>query len=305
MYLRPVWTSLAWSAPSHLVLELAGPKPSNPFPGHGVRIRVAAVTAVLVLLVASLAAAHDTWLLPAKAHVATGERAFLDMTSGMAFPKNESAIDSTRVAEARMRLAGDIQTLSVRPGGKTSLRFLVTPRSAGVATIWVRLKPRTLELKPDQVREYLEEIGAPDSIRALYVPSAPPRRWREQYAKFAKTFMTVGRPSRDTSWRVAAGLGLEIVPVNNPTTLAVGDTLVVRVLRAGSPAVNFPVGDVTAGEKAGRLTYTDQAGLARIAARKAGRWMLRGTDLRRAVGDTTLDWRSEFTTLTVFVGARR
>jgi hypothetical protein len=223
----------------------------------------------------------------------------------MAFPKNESAIDSSRVAEARMRLARDMQTLSVRSGGKTSLRFLATPRSAGVATIWVRLKPRTLELKPDQVREYLDEIGAPDSIRVFYAPNAPTRRWREQYTKFAKTFMTVGRPARDTSWQLAAGLGLEIVPVSNPTALTVGDTLVVRVLRAGSPAVNFPVGDVAEGEKSGRLTRTDQAGLARIGARKAGRWMLRGTDLRRAVGDTTLDWRSEFTTLTLFVATRR
>ena len=261
-------------------------------------------TSALLLVMVSFAAAHDTWLLPSKGRVAVGERVTLDMTSGMAFPKNETAIDSTRVADARMRLGTEAPALAIASGGKAFLRFLATPRRDGIATIWVRLKPRTLELKLEQVREYLAEIGAPDSIRALYAPSAPPRRWREQYTKYAKTIVAVGS-ARDSTWTTPAGLGLELVPVSDPTRLFVGDTLVVRVLRAGVPAANFPIGDVGEGEQANRLTQTNDAGVARLVATKAGRWLLRGTDLRRAVSDTTIDWRSEFTTLTLFVGRRR
>jgi uncharacterized GH25 family protein len=268
------------------------------------RIRIAVCTSALVLIVASLAAAHDTWLLPSKADVAVGERVTLDMTSGMAFPKNESAIDSLRVSEARMRLGAETTALRMRPGGKTSLRFIATPGRTGIATIWVRLKPRTLELTPNQVREYLAEIGAPDSIRVLYGPNSPPRRWREQYTKYAKTVISVGRAAVDSNWATPAGLGLEIVPLSNPARLAAGDTLVVRVLRGGIPAANFSVGDVTEAEHSDRLTRTNEAGLAHLVARKAGRWMLRGTDLRRAVADSTIDWRSEFTTLTLFVARR-
>ena len=261
-------------------------------------------TSALLLVIVSLAAAHDTWLLPSKGHVGVGEQVTLDMTSGMSFPKNETAIDSTRVADARMRLGADATSLSVSPGGKAFLRFVATPRRAGVATIWVRLKPRTLELKPEQVREYLKEIGAPDSIRALYAPGAPPRRWREQYTKYAKTIVAVGKPLRDSTWTTPAALGLEIVPISNPTGLVVSDTLVVRVMRGGVPAADFPVGDVAESEQSNRLTRTNRDGVARIVAARPGRWMLRATDLRRATSDNTIDWQSEFTTLTLFVGRR-
>ena len=270
-----------------------------------VRFRVALITAALVLVVTSFAGAHDTWLLPSKARVAVGERVTLDMTSGMAFPKNETAIDSTRVAEARIRVAGEETSLRVQPRGKASLRLTVTPRRAGVATIWVRLKPRTLELKPDQVREYVDEIGAPDSIRALYSPSAPARRWREQYTKQAKTVVVVGRAGRDSSWQQPTRAGLEIVPLTNPANIFVGDTMVVRVLRAGQPAVGFAIGDAAENERSTRLARTDNAGVARLVSSKPGRWLLRGTDLRRAEADTSLDWQSEFTTLTLFVRDRR
>ena len=268
-------------------------------------IRVAATTGAFILAVVSLAAAHDTWLLPTKARVAVGEQVTLDMTSGMAFPKNESAIDSSRVAEARIRVAGEEAPLRIQPGSKASLRLNATPRRVGVATIWVRLKPRTLELKPDQVREYLDEIGAPDSIRVLYSPSAPARRWREQYTKYAKTIVVVGGGGRDSSWQTATRPGLEIVPLTNPANLIVGDTVVVRVLRAGKPAPDFAIGDVAEDERSTRITRTDEAGIGRLVPKKVGRWLLRGTDLRRPVSDTTSDWQSEFTTLTLFVRDRR
>lgn len=269
------------------------------------KVRVAVLTWAFVLAVASLAMAHDTWLLPAAAQVHVGDRMMLDMTSGMSFPRNETAIDSARIDEMRMRLSGDETKLAIRSGGRTALKLVATARHAGVATIWVRLKPRRLELKPDQVREYLDEIGAPDSIRSVYLSTATPRPWREQYTKIAKTFVVVERPGRDSSWALSTGAALEIVPSSSPVGLAVGDTLRVRVLRHGKPAPGFSVGDVAEGERHGRLTRTDDAGSARLVAAKPGRWLLRGTDLRRAIADSTLEWQSEFTTLTLFVKPRR
>ena len=269
-------------------------------------LAAAVVGSALVVVLAGVLSAHDTWLLPERGRAPVGARVRLELTSGMAFPRTETAIDPGRIFNATLRLAGESHPLTRLGSNKSALSLGATLTHAGVATLWVRLKPRTLELTPKQVQEYVDEIGAPDSVRQLYAPSSPPRRWRERYTKHAKSYIAVGSTAGDTSWRVPAGLSLEIVPLTDPTSIAPGDTVVVRVLRDGAPAVDFPVGDVPAGEESQRLSRTDAQGVARIAApRHAGSWMLRGTDLRRPPSGTDLDWESNFTTLTLFVGVAR
>lgn len=268
-------------------------------------IRALIVGAVGVICIATIASAHDTWLLPDSTSVPVGANVRLSMTSGMSFPKNETGIDTARLEGASVRLAGKTSALKPIESPKTALRLETTLRKAGVASIWVRLKPRTLELTPKQVTEYLDEIGAPDSVRRLYSGSGQVPRWRERYTKYAKTFVAVGASTTDASWREPVGIGLEIVPVVNPTKLTAGDTLTIRVLRDGAPAGGFPIGDAFAAETSSRLVKTDANGVAKLLARRGGRWMLRGTDLRRPASDVAVDWESSFSTLTLNVAPRR
>jgi uncharacterized GH25 family protein len=51
----------------------------------------------------------------------------------------------------------------------------------------------------------------------------------DKTVKLAKTFVRVGQPTADQSWREPVGLALEIVPLADPTTLLVGSELSVRV----------------------------------------------------------------------------
>lgn len=258
-----------------------------------------------LVLVAALASAHDTWLLADRQSVPVGTRLTLSMTSGMAFPKNETRIDPTRLKTATARLAGQSSALRPMTSSQNALRLQAVLTKPGVATIWASLKPRTLELTPKQVTEYLDEIGAPDSVRRLYVGVPQPPRWRERYTKYTKTYVAVGQGVRDSSWREPAGIGLEIVPLTDPTTIGVGDTLTIRVLRGGVPAPAFPISDVFAAEVSNRLVRTDSNGAAKLPAVRAGLWMLRGTDLRRPPSDVDADWESMFSTLTLRVTPRR
>lgn len=260
------------------------------------------VTVCIILFMAADVSAHDTWLFPRKADVPVGARVIIDMTSGMAFPRNETAIDPARIRTAQLRLAGRTEPLDKRVRGRASLQISARLTRAGVATIWVTLNPRTLDLTPAQVQEYMEEIGAADSIVALYPKSGPPKRWREQYVKVAKTIVVVGNGASDTSWAKPAGEDLEIVPVSNPARVVAGDTITFRVLRRGHPVANFPIGDVAANEHSTRLHHTDVHGFVRIKAPlKTSRWMLRATDLRRPDPGVDADWASVFATLTLAV----
>ncbi len=259
----------------------------------------------LTLLLALNAVAHDTWLLAHRAKVAPGASVTLDLTSGMAFPGLETAIKPERVEHARRRLGGKVEEIERRLAGKRSLMFSTRLTTRGVAAVWVELMPKSIELKPAQVREYLDEIGAAEDVRQAWAKGT--KRWRELYTKHAKTYVRVGDASASgadgASWAEAVGMKLEIVPEKDPTSLAAGDEFPVRVLRDGQPLADFPVGFVREGDKTGVNVKTDASGRVSFRVARAGRYMLRGTDLRAST-QTAFDWESDFTTMTFEVRPR-
>ena len=264
---------------------------------------------LLLALVPAAALAHDTWLLPSRASVPPGQEVAFDLTSGMAFPAAGSAIAADRVAAARLRLGGVETALAAPRAATRALRFRVPLRQPGVATVWVDLAPRTLTLGAAEVAAYLAEIGAPDSVRAAY-EAAPvgARRFRERYAKHAKTVVRVASPQRalppdDSSWHVPTAQALELLPERDPTTLRAGDTLRVRLLRAGASVPYHTVTAVDVAAPRGTRVRTDAAGRAAVVLPRPGRWMLRATLLRRAA-EPGLDWESDFATFVVAVGVR-
>lgn len=240
---------------------------------------------------------HDTWLLAEHAAVLPGTAVLLNLTSGMAFPMLDYAIKSERLRKASVRLAGKTFELPKREASEKSLRLGADLAEPGVAAIWIELEPKSLELTPEQVREYLEEIGAPEELRKAWAAEAPPGKWRETYTKHAKTFVRVGEPVEDRSWAEPVGLGLELVPEADPTALQAGGSVPVRLLKDGAPLAEFAVGLVYDGESHGVLQTTDAEGRVVFQLPKAGLWMLRATELKPSTVPD-IDWESRFTTLT-------
>src|ERR1700737_514770 len=95
--------------------------------------RIAGTLCVAALLAsATLAAAHETWLLPSSMRVATGRIVELHVTSGMKFPANELPIDPPRVVRAEVRTGAYVERLREPQATRRSLRYMWTPRQAGV-----------------------------------------------------------------------------------------------------------------------------------------------------------------------------
>ncbi len=263
-------------------------------------------TALLLLAVVSLAgvaAAHETWILPASMRVRVGQPVVLSLTSGMAFPADDFAIQPERIVRAEARLGRKIEQLAKPQLQKMSLRYLWTPRTSGVAAIGIELAPKTLDLDLNLIGEYFDEIHATDAVIAQWDSLPEPKRWRESYVKHASSFIRVGSPVRDASWATPLGLGLEIIPESDPTTYLAGTSVPVRVIRRGAPLKGFAVGVRREGESRASFVPTDNNGRAWILLSRAGRWILFGTDLRR-VNEPGLEWRSDFVTMTVYVAPR-
>lgn len=254
-------------------------------------------------LVACSALGHDTWLIPDRFQVPLKTTVTLDLTSGMAFPALDAAPKRERVGNGSGRLAGrtfEVIDISAAPH---SLQFKTELTEQGVATFWIKLPPRTIELKPEQVKEYLEEVSAPESLRKQWAETKEPKRWRESYTKHPKTFVRVGNPQSDQSWKEPVGMFLEIVPEKDPTLLRAGEDFPVRVLKDGAPFADFALNAVSEGEKKGVTQRTDAAGRVTFRLDKAGRWLFRGTDIRKSNLAET-DYESDFATLTLEVSAK-
>lgn len=204
-----------------------------------------------------------------------------------------------RARAAKYRLGdrtSDITDISSRPKSLILKTELPEP---GVAVVWVKLPARSIELKPAEVEEYLDEIAAPADVRKQWAEMTM-KRWREVYTKHPKTFVRVGEAKNDSCWRSPIGLALEFVPEKDPTTLRVGHQLPIRVLKNGAPFADFAVNAVAAGETKGETKRTDTEGRIVFRLEKSGQWLLRGTDVRKSSKADT-DWESDFATFTIGV----
>ena len=256
-----------------------------------------------VILAASPAHAHDTWLLPRTWTPAPGDSLQLDLTSGMHFPDLEAPMKPERIAHSGVRRRGLVRPLQVRTAGKKSLRLTAPLDSAGVYTMWAEAAPKFIELDSAHVEEYLDEIGARESVGKIWAAMPKPRRWTENYTKHAKLLLRVRADSVDKNWNQPVGIGLELVPESNPW----GDwrrkeAFEVRLLREG-----HGVRDVTLsahGDGIAELSHaiTDSKGRASFHLRP-GLWMISATVLRRSEDPPpqSAAWESDFTTLTLWI----
>ncbi len=105
------------------------------------------------LLVATLVAsalAHETWMMPSVFSAKIGEDVRFDLSSGMAFPRQESAIKAERVATAAYRLGQDVvEFKSLKTAGTSLVLRQAFPKS-GVATVRLDLKPKDIELTDER-----------------------------------------------------------------------------------------------------------------------------------------------------------
>lgn len=266
-------------------------------------IRTLSLGAVLAgaLALAGAARAHDTWFLPGAFATRPGEEVQAELTSGMDFPAPETTIAPERLARAVMRLGGREAKLEAAGPGERALVLKAALPSAGVATLGVQLHPRPITLTPEQVEEYLAEIGSSEDLRRAW-KALGASEWREIYTKHATSFVRVGEAAAGTEWALPLGLGLEIVPEADPTRLAAGMSLPVRVLRNGAPLAGFRLSFLPEGGGAEKVATTDAGGRSNLTFDRPGRWLVRGVDLRRSERPEA-DWESDFTTLTLEIAA--
>ena len=257
--------------------------------------RASAATALCWALAALPAQAHDTWL--AWRDGAPPSQVWLAIGTGEQFPRFSSPIERADVDEAGCREAdGRVVPLQAQRVQGAALWLQASLGAGGTADqgvgCWAQTRPRRLELTAADVQTYLHEIRAPRALLDRWASEALAGAvWIERFSKHARIERHRGG---DGAPRQPSGLALDIVIEG--AAPAVGQEFLVRVLHEGRPLAGQAL--QLLGEQAplGLWLQTDDEGRARVRLPMAGRWLLRGTDLRPPE-KTGEPWRSRFMTL--------
>lgn len=259
------------------------------------------VTSALLMLVVSLAAAHDMFLKPTRFFAPENAEVRVRVLNGT-FTKSENSIARNRLADVSVvtptrRMTLDTTEWSV--SGDTST-FHVHTRGAGTYVLGASTRPNVIALSADDFNLYLKEDGIPDVLAARQAQGQLATPARERYHKHVKAIIQVG-DDRSDHYATALGYPAEIVPVENPYSLKSGSSLRLATLVDGKPAADQYVtyGGVAADDKGiePRSVRSDAQGVATIQLTVPGTWYVKFINMTRVQGDT-VDYESKWASLT-------
>ena len=272
----------------------------------GKRILPAAGALFLALAAASLAAAHDLWLVPSRFSVAPGAKVTVRLNTGDTFPASEGAVKSERVERASVvTAAGTTPVTSFRAEGKSTVAVVTAPRDGGGMVVEVVLAPVATKQPRASFDEFVRHEGLDEVAAAL--ARQPSRRAEERrtYAKYAKTLLRVGGGAGAAAlYARPLGHRLEIVPEADPQSLGRGEALPVRLLFDGRPLANarLVVGSTdaaTATQSNMPGVRTDGEGRARLkTVRPGAAHYVHALHMVPSAGVADADWESFWATLT-------
>ena len=237
--------------------------------------------------------AHDTWFAPLPG--ASAAQPLLALGTGDQFPKQEFAVGAEYLARQGCRGFQDSRTRPLQVLRTEPTALVVRPAQPGAATCWAQLKPFEIELPPDKVAIYLDEIHAPAAVRSRWVElAALGLPWQERYVKHARIVLTGGASAVSSPPAFDMDLDAQLDTSSGP--LRVGQPMNFQVLSAGQALAGLAVELRNERSRVGLWQQTDAEGRVSLPAPLPGRWVLRGTELKASPTQAGR-WDSRFLTL--------
>lgn len=261
-------------------------------------LRGRAYVALVAALVSSAAAnAHDTYLIAESWTIAPGAPVTLLLTSAQRFPAREFGPEARRVIWAEARLGAGAGLMAIGEGSKAALGLRALAPAPGVLVAALRMGPRDIDLAPDDVTHYFDEINPSAETRAAYAALGPGATLRETYVKHAKAFLCAAPCDDARAASVPIGQGLEFVEIDP----AASGARRFRLIADGAAAPGRRVALHTA-DGAQRALLTDGDGVVEAASLPPGPTLLSAVALRPPAREGAR-FTSDFATLTFLAGS--
>jgi uncharacterized GH25 family protein len=244
---------------------------------------------VLLVVVPSLAAAHDYWLQADDYHVPVGAKLMVHLNMGESLkPEEEKAYDKERTERFELRLTNDVRDLlSTTSEGAKPVFTDVLPGAGAFLVTMVR-GSAVIELDQAKFDEYLAHEG-------ITLPHAQRPLERERYWRFLKLLGRSGEGTETDLHHRFTGMQYEIVLLQNPFTMHAGDEQIVQLLFETKPLANTAVSALHRSSDGALVELkgvSDARGVARFTLTQSGVWLIRSVHMRPCKSCKDADWES-------------
>lgn len=266
------------------------------------------LAAVIVALGSAGLVAHEFWVTSVQWTVAPGQRLTILANVGGVFPAADSFTTPDRVES--VRLVGPGTDAAIQPPYRREAESLaadvIAPSIPGTYVGMFVIKPRTAEKSAAVFEEHLKHQGLTQIAAERAARGETSKAVRERYSRYGKTLITVGTGGDRSAAMRAVGLKIELVPLVDPTALAAGSKLRVRLLLDGKPLSGALAGAIYQGARVPPDSWpltaiTDARGEVEFHLRHRGPWLIRAVTMQRREnesGPDAADWETYWASLT-------
>lgn len=259
-----------------------------------------ALSLILLLFSARLAAAHDYWIEASSFWLQPGDRALFYLRVGEYLAGQPATFSLGRVTRFHIDNATrrfEVLPLQRDPAGMARLQ------DSGLQVVSFENTPTYLELPAKQFNSYLQAEGLEGILEARRRAGASDQPGKEAYSRCAKSLLWVDGdpPAEDGSalHNKPVGLTLEFLPETNPYRLQAPTPLTVQLLYEGQPVIDALV--MALNKSAPNEVQRVQSGpdgRAEFDLRRSGLWLVKAVHMVPAAAEAPEDWRSYWASLT-------
>lgn len=265
----------------------------------------ATATFFIALLIATTTLfGHDLFLRPSMFRLKSPGETRLAMYLAEAFPGKEEL----------WRAEKTVDLVVLGPGGKQNVKDVAKQnptlnlQSEGTYVVGWSATPSYIAIKGADFEEYIKAEGYKEVMELRKKSDQTATEGKEKYVRYLKAIVQVGTKLTD-DFQTPLGYKIEIVPSQNPNSLAVGSQLEAVLNFDGNPLSGVQVmatydtfskeHDVYA-----QTVVTDAHGVFRIRLDHPGVWMIRANRMIPLTQDPKADWQSFWANLSFEVAAQ-
>jgi uncharacterized GH25 family protein len=260
------------------------------------RLKPAGLAALLGIVSVTALRAHDFWIEPSTFRPTLGQRVALRLRVGEELKGDPLPRDPALLQ--RFVAAGPAGETPVPGKAYVEPAGFLVAQHPGLHVIVYDSGRSPLELSGPQFEEHLKKEGLEkiSELRARRGQSAA--AVKEVFSRCAKSLIAVAGGSGG-GWDRIFGQRLELVAEKNPTTLAGGGELPVRLLYRGKPLAGALVVALQRDRAEAKVSArTDANGRVRLELDRPGLWLVKAVHTVPAPPETAADWESFWASLT-------
>ena len=246
-----------------------------------------------LLLLCSVAFAHEFWLEPVKFWLKKNEKIRIDLMVGEDYQGEHS--DGHKYKILKLDHYGNNQKQDIRSKvyGDSLSRINLFFSAEGSHLIAFANSSKFIELEASKFNEYLRTEGLDNVIKLRIQSSDTLKAGRELYQRCVKTLVQTDHQTDDT-YAVNTGMRLEIIPAKNPYAQKTKGPITFKVLFDNKPLSNALVlaWHMVVGKTTHQTLRSDKNGQVAFPVDQTGKWMISTVHMIPNSNLKMADWQS-------------